>query len=104
VHLRQSNDKSISKKPPALQRLGIGAPNGSSAATKEGREDRVAEVIEEYEHCLEIWRAARTDDVLLPPMPRTDALSFRRRLYRIRAAMGRQQHPYYERWHAPEYL
>ena len=56
----------------------------------------VAGVIEEYERCLEIWRAAGPDDVLLPAMSRTDALSFRSRLYRIRAAMGRQKHPYYE--------
>jgi len=56
----------------------------------------VTGIIEEYERCLEIWRAAGIDDVLLPAMSRTDALSLRRRLYRIRAAMARQQHPYYE--------
>ena len=57
----------------------------------------MADVIEDYEHCLEIWSAAGTEEIMLPAMPRVDALSFRRRLYRIRAAMKAQQHPYYER-------
>jgi hypothetical protein len=58
---------------------------------------RVADVIEDYEHCLEIWNSAGTDEIMLPPMSRADALSLRSRLYRIRAAMKAQQHPYYER-------
>ncbi len=54
-------------------------------------------IVEDYEHCLEIWNSAGTDEIMLPAMSRADALSFRRRLYRIRAAMKAQQHPYYER-------
>jgi len=47
-------------------------------------------IIEDYARCLELWRLAGTDEVLLPGMSRADALSLRRRLYRIRAAMARQ--------------
>jgi hypothetical protein len=57
----------------------------------------VAGVIEDYEHCLEIWSLAGTDEIMLPAMSRADAMSLRRRLYRIRAAMKAQQHPDYER-------
>ena len=52
-------------------------------------------IIEEYARCLELWRLAGTGEVLLPGMSRAQALSFRSRLYRIRAAMAAQQHPYY---------
>ena len=52
-------------------------------------------IIEEYARCLELWSRAGTDAVLLPGMSRREALSFRSRLYRIRAAMAAQQHPYY---------
>jgi hypothetical protein len=57
----------------------------------------VADLIGDYEHCLEIWNAAGTDEIMLPAMSRADAMSLRQRLYRIRAAMKAQQHPYYEK-------
>ena len=52
-------------------------------------------IIDDYAWCLELWRRAATDEILLPGMPRREALSLRSRLYRIRAAMEQQRHPYY---------
>ena len=57
----------------------------------------MAGFIEDYEHCLEIWSSAGTDEIMLPAMSRAYAMSLRRRLYRIRASLKAQQHPYYER-------
>ena len=51
--------------------------------------------IEEYARCLELWRAAAAEEILLPGMSRSEALSLRSRLYRIRAAMKNQGRPYY---------
>jgi len=51
--------------------------------------------VDEYARCLELWRAAGADEVLLPGISRSEALSLRSRLYRIRAAMKDQRHPYY---------
>lgn len=56
----------------------------------------MAGVIEDYEHCLEIWSSAGTGEIMLSAMSRADAMSLRHRLYRIRAAMKAQQHPYYK--------
>jgi hypothetical protein len=53
-------------------------------------------VIEDYAWCLELWRRAATEEILLPAMSRREALSLRSRLYRIRGAMEQQRHPYYE--------
>jgi hypothetical protein len=53
-------------------------------------------VIEEYARCLELWRAAATEEIVVSGMSRSEALSLRSRLYRIRAAMEQQRHPYYE--------
>jgi hypothetical protein len=52
-------------------------------------------IVEDYAWCLELWRCAATEEILLPGMPRSEALSLRSRLYRIRAAMKRQSHSYY---------
>ncbi len=52
-------------------------------------------IIEDYAWCLELWRRAATEEMLLPGMPRSEALSLRSRLYRIRAAMKRQGHTYF---------
>jgi hypothetical protein len=52
-------------------------------------------IIEEYARCLELWRCAATEEILLPGMSRSEALSLRSRLNRIRAAMAHQQHSYY---------
>ncbi len=53
-------------------------------------------VVEEYAWCLELWRRAATEEILLPGMSRSKALSLRSRLYRIRAGMEQQGHSYYE--------
>jgi hypothetical protein len=52
-------------------------------------------IIEDYAWCLELWRRAATEEILLPGMSRGEALSLRSRLYRIRAAMEQQRHTYY---------
>ena len=52
--------------------------------------------IEAYAQCLELWRRAATEAILLPGMSRSEALAMRSQLYRIRAAMKHQHHPYYE--------
>jgi hypothetical protein len=52
-------------------------------------------IIEDYAWCLELWRRAATEEVLLLGMSRSEALSLRSRLYRIRAAMEKQRHTYY---------
>ena len=39
----------------------------------------MAGAIEDYGHCLEIWNSAGTDEIMLPPMSRADALSLRSR-------------------------
>jgi hypothetical protein len=52
-------------------------------------------IIEDYAWCLELWRLAATEEILLPAMSRSEALSLRSRLYRIRAAMKEQRHTYY---------
>ena len=48
--------------------------------------------IQDYAWCLELWRLAATEEILLPGMSRSEALSLRSRLYRIRAAMEQQRH------------
>jgi hypothetical protein len=68
--------------------------SGASMKLKDTTRGRV---IEDYKHCLEIWSSAGTDQILLPVMSRAEAMSLRHRLYRIRAAMKAQRHPYYER-------
>jgi hypothetical protein len=52
-------------------------------------------VVEEYAWCLELWRRAATEEILLAAMSRSEALLLRSRLYRIRAAMKQQSHSYY---------
>jgi len=52
-------------------------------------------IIEDYAWCLELWRRAATEEILLPGMSRSEALSLRSRLYRIRAAMKQQRHTYF---------
>jgi hypothetical protein len=52
-------------------------------------------IIEDYAWCLELWRGAATEEILLPGMSRSEALSLRSRMYRIRAAMEQQRHTYF---------
>jgi hypothetical protein len=52
-------------------------------------------IIEIYAWCLELWRRAATEEILLAGMSRGEALSLRSRLYRIRAAMEHQRHTYF---------
>jgi hypothetical protein len=52
-------------------------------------------IIEDYAWCLELWRRAATEEILLSGMLRGEALSLRSRLYRIRAVMKRQSHTYF---------
>jgi hypothetical protein len=52
-------------------------------------------IVEDYAWCLELWRGAATEEILLPGMSRSEALSLRSRMYRIRAAMKQQRHTYF---------
>ena len=58
-------------------------------------EEHAVAIVEDYAWCLELWRCAATEEILLQGMSRGEALSLRSRLYRIRAAMKRQSHSYY---------
>ena len=53
-------------------------------------------IIDDYTWCLELWRRAATEEILLPGMSRGEALFLRSRLYRIRAAMEQQRHAYFQ--------
>ena len=52
--------------------------------------------IEDFAWCIELWRRAATEEILLSGISRSEALSLRSRLYRIRAAMEQQRHTYFQ--------
>ena len=45
---------------------------------------------------LEVWRDAAVRDIILKKDTEGDAIALRHRLYRLRLAMKRERHPYYD--------